>query len=101
MKQNEDQVDSWNSPNNPQNVSVEKIRTVTSDTFDQFVLKGDGPIAVEFMSYGCSYCGELEPIIQQVAEMVGTKGEIFRVNVAEELELANTYKIQSTPAVSG
>jgi thioredoxin 1 len=51
------------------------------------------------MSYGCSYCRELEPIIQQVAEMVESKGEIFRVNVAVEQELANTYKIQTTPTL--
>jgi thioredoxin 1 len=99
MKQNEDRVASRNSSKNPQKVSDDKIRTVTSGTFNQFVLEGDGPIAVEFMSYGCSYCRELEPIMQQVAEMVESKGEIFRVNIAVEQELANTYEIQSTPTL--
>jgi hypothetical protein len=41
-------------PNNedfmPGYKSIDRIRTVTASTFDQLVLKGEGPIVVEFMS---------------------------------------------------
>ena len=50
--------------------SIDRIRTVTAGTFDRLVLKGEGPIVVEFMSYGCAHCGVIEPDLQQVAEMV-------------------------------
>jgi thiol-disulfide isomerase/thioredoxin len=50
------------------------------------------------MSYGCAFCRELEPILQQVAETLTTRGEqVFRVNVAAEEELAQTFAITGTP----
>jgi thiol-disulfide isomerase/thioredoxin len=78
-------------------VSSDIIRTVTSDTFNAFVLEGAGPIVVEFMSYGCAHCRAMEPVLQQVAEMVKSKGKIFRVNIAVEQELADSYQIRGTP----
>ena len=74
------------------------VRTVTSETFKALVLDEDGPIAVEFMSYGCAFCRELEPILQQVAETLASRGEqVFRVNVAAEETLAQTFEITGTP----
>jgi thioredoxin 1 len=80
-------------------VSSDTIRTVTRSTFTPLVLEGDGPIVVEFMSYGCAYCRELEPIIQQVAEKVRTKEQVFRVNIPVDQELAETYQIHGTPTL--
>ena len=75
------------------------IRTVTSSTFSDLVLAGEGPVVVEFMSYGCAYCRVIEPVLQQVAELVKSEEHIFRVNVAVERELAESYEIQSTPSL--
>ncbi len=80
-------------------VSSAKIRTVTSATFNQWVLEGNGPIVVEFMSYGCAHCRAMEPILQRVAEMVKSKEEIFRVNTAVEQALSDSYQIQGTPTL--
>ena len=75
------------------------IETVTSSTFAPLVLAGGGPIAVEFMSYGCAHCRTLEPILQQVAARVGAKERIFRVNIAVEESLAESYGINGTPTL--
>ena len=79
------------------NQTSEQIRTVTSSTFTSLVLEGVGPIAVEFMSYGCAHCRTIEPIIDEVAEMVKSKEKIFRVNVGAEQELADSYQVHGTP----
>ena len=79
--------------------SIDRIRTVTARTFDRLVLNGEGPIVVEFMSYGCAHCGVIEPDLQQVAEMVESKEKIFRVNIALDRELADAYEIQGTPTL--
>ena len=76
-----------------------KIQTVTSDTFARLVLGAAGPIAVEFMSYGCAHCRAIEPALEEVAEMVKTQEKIFRVNIAVEQELAGSYQIQGTPSL--
>jgi thioredoxin 1 len=77
--------------------SRDRIQTVTGSTFESLVLKGDGPIVVEFMSYGCAHCRVMEPVLQQVTPMVEPKEKVFRVNIALEQELADSYQIQGTP----
>jgi len=64
---------SQNPRTTPRNMSSDHIGTVTENTFKPRVLEGQGPIAVEFMSYGCIHCREMEPVLQQVAEMVKSK----------------------------
>ena len=73
------------------------IRTATSETFERFVLQGSGPIVVEFMSYGCGHCRALEPVLQQVANLLNGKETVFKVNVAAEPMLAESYAIEGTP----
>jgi thioredoxin 1 len=75
------------------------IRSVTAGTFDSLVLEGQGPIAVEFMSYGCAHCRLLEPVLQRVAEIVRPTETILRVNIALEHELATAYGIGGTPTL--
>ena len=75
------------------------IGTVTESTFGPLVLEGDGPIAVEFMSYGCAHCRTLEPILQEVAETVRPDETLFRVNIAVEQGLAESYQITGTPTL--
>lgn len=83
----------------PGHKSIDRIPTVTASTFDRLVLKGEGPIVVEFMSYGCAHCGVIEPDLQQVAEIVQSTEKIFRVNIAVDAELAESYAIQGTPTL--
>lgn len=77
--------------------SVDRIRTVTSRDFVQLVLSADGPVAVEFMSYGCVHCRAIEPVLQHAAEVVKSTVKIYRVNIAAEQELADSYHILGTP----
>ncbi len=79
--------------------AVERIETVTASTFPALVLAGRGPIVVEFMSYGCAHCRALEPVIQEVAAMLVAEVSFYRVNVAVDAELENTYGIRGTPTV--
>ena len=80
-------------------LSRDKIQTVTSSTFTQLVLEAEGPIVVEFMSYGCAHCRAIEPVLEQVARMVEPRERVFRVNIAVEQELADSYQIQGTPTL--
>src|SRR5450631_2896284 len=75
------------------------IQTVTGNSFASLVLAGEGPIAVEFMSYGCTHCRVLEPILQQVATRVAAHETLFRVNTALEEDLAGHYGISGTPTL--
>jgi len=77
--------------------SEDGITTITGDTFERMVLEGNGPIAVEFMSYSCAHCGAMEPVLQQAAEFLKDKERIFRVNIAIDEDLARRFEIEGTP----
>ncbi len=77
----------------------DSIATVTGDGFPTAVLAGKGPIVVEFMSYGCSHCRALEPVLQRVATTLEGKERFYRVNVAVEPDLVETYAISGTPTL--
>jgi thioredoxin-like negative regulator of GroEL len=79
--------------------SHDRILTVTSSTFEERVLNAEGPIVAEFMSYGCTHCRTMEPILQQVAGMVEPDETIVRVNIAVEQALAASYGIRGTPTL--
>ena len=83
----------------PLNVISQKLRVVTASTFEELVLNGGGPIVVEFMSYGCEHCRAIEPVLEQVAEIVKSKGRIFKVNVALDRELGDRYGVRATPTL--
>lgn len=83
----------------PRETEKDKIETVTSSTFAALVLEAGGPIAVEFMSYGCAHCRTLEPLLQDVSGIVGPNEKIFRVNIALEQQLADAYDIRGTPTL--
>ena len=78
---------------------ADQIQSLTSSNFEGLVLKATGPVAVEFMSYGCEHCRALEPILQQVSEMMLSKAKLFRLNVVLEPELAQAYKVEGTPTL--
>jgi thioredoxin 1 len=73
------------------------IQTITETSFRSRVLDGSGPIAVEFMSYGCGHCRTIEPVLQQVAAKMKDTEHIFRVNVGLDQALADEYAIRETP----
>lgn len=79
--------------------SVDNIQTVTGATFDQLVSQAPGPVAVEFMSYGCVHCRAMEPILQVVAAELAATETVFRVNIAIEQELAARYQVDGTPTL--
>ncbi len=79
--------------------ATQQMLTLTSGTFKPLVLDAQGRIAVEFMSYGCSHCRAIEPVLQKVAEMVQSNEKIFRVNVGVDQDLADRYAIEGTPTL--
>lgn len=81
------------------NVALDFVQSVTEETFDSLVLRSAVPGVVEFMSYGCEHCRLLEPVLQKVAEKLGPREAVFRVNTAIDQELADRYDIEGTPTL--
>jgi thioredoxin 1 len=73
------------------------VQTVTATSFKSAVLEARDPVAVEFMSYGCSHCRTIEPFVREVARDLAGREAIVRVNVAVDADLAAGYAVLGTP----
>ncbi len=72
---------------------------ITKDNFTAEVLESDIPVLVDFWATWCGPCMMLAPTIEELASELEGKAKICKVNVDEEAELANMFRIQSIPTV--
>ena len=74
------------------------VTTVTSENFEAEVLKAQEPVLVDFWASWCGPCRMLSPVVDEVAESAnGFK--VCKVNVDEEMDLAEQYEIASIPCL--
>ena len=68
---------------------------VTKETFKDFIKKGT--VIIDFWAPWCGPCRALGPMIEEVCEKKGIK--LGKINVDEEMELAELFHVQSIPYV--
>ena len=72
---------------------------LTSENFENEVLKADKPVLVDFWAEWCGPCKMLAPVIAEIAEEYEGKIKVAKLNIDEEMALAVQYKIASIPTV--
>jgi thioredoxin 1 len=68
---------------------------VTKTTFEQEVLESDTKVIVDFWAEWCGPCHAVAPVLDRIADDHSLK--IVKVNIDEELELAQRYGVSSIP----
>ena len=84
-----------NSVNEQEVVSIPKV---TSTNFDSEVLQSDKIVLVDFYADWCEPCKVFSPILEDVADDYDYV-KVVKVNVDEEVELAQKYGITSLPTL--
>lgn len=79
-------------------MASEKVLMLKSSEFDN-VIKSDQPVLVDFWAAWCGPCRMLGPTIDQLAEDYEGKAKVCKLNVDEEGEIAQRFKIMSIPTV--
>lgn len=75
-----------------------EILDVTSDNFEEEVLKADKKVLVDFYADWCGPCKMLAPIVEEVAsEHEDLK--VVRINIDNEESIAMDYQIMSIPTL--
>ncbi|MBR5260551.1 MAG: thioredoxin [Oscillospiraceae bacterium] len=71
---------------------------ITKENFDSEVLQSTKPVLLDFWADWCTPCKMLSPIIDELAED-HPEMKVGKVNVDEEKELAEQFKIMSIPTL--
>ncbi len=75
------------------------ITELTSANFDSFIQNTTAPVLVDLWASWCGPCKMLSPLVDQLAEEMGDKLAVGKVNVDDEGEIAMRYGVQSIPTL--
>jgi len=77
----------------------EKIITITKENFNAEVLSFKGSVMVDFWAEWCGPCKGLAPIIDEIALELPIGMKVCKINVDENQELAQEFRVMSIPTV--
>lgn len=75
----------------------EHVKELTSENFSETI--ESGTVLVDFWAPWCGPCKMQGPILDKVAEQIGDKAVIAKVNVDENAPLAAQYGVRSIPTL--
>lgn len=70
---------------------------ITVSNFESEVLRSDQPVLVDFYADWCGPCRMLAPVLEEVAREYEGGVKVGKVNVDEQMELAQKFGVSSIP----
>lgn len=77
----------------------EKVTILTKDNFEQEVLNSDNVVMVDFWAPWCGPCRAVGPIIDELAEEYDGKAKVAKLNVDDEGEVTEKFRIMNIPTI--
>ncbi|MGD9901403.1 MAG: thioredoxin [Spirochaetales bacterium] len=72
---------------------------VTDANFHEVVLHSEKPVLVDFYADWCGPCKMIAPILEEVANELGDKAIIAKLNVDQNPYTARSYMVMSIPTM--
>ena len=73
--------------------------TITNANFEDEVLRSEIPVLLDFWAAWCGPCRMLAPVLEEIEQEYAGRIKVGKVNVDEEIELAQRYRVASIPTV--
>ena len=70
---------------------------ITVSNFESEVLRSDQPVLVDFYADWCGPCRMLTPVLEEIAREYEGGVKVGKVNVDEQMELAQKFGVSSIP----
>lgn len=74
-------------------------QSVTDANFETEVLKASGPVLVDFWAEWCGPCKQLSPVIDELAQDLGGKVKVVKVNIDEAPNAPTKYGVRGIPTL--
>ena len=75
------------------------IVKVADESFEQDVLKAEQPVLVDFWAEWCGPCKQIAPALEQIAQELGDKVTIAKVNIEDSPTTPSRYGVRGIPTL--
>jgi thioredoxin 1 len=75
------------------------VQTLTDDTFNEAVGSADTPLLVDFWAEWCGPCKQIAPILEELATEQEGRLNVGKLNIEENLRVAQEYSVMSIPTL--
>ncbi len=72
---------------------------VTTQTWEQEVLRSEKPVLVDFWAEWCGPCHAVAPVLERIAAERADELRVVKLNIDEEQEIAQRYGVASIPTM--
>ena len=73
------------------------ITELNNENFEKEVLQSEKTVLIDFWASWCGPCRMMSPVVDNIAETMGDKLKVCKVNIDENQELAEKYQVMTIP----